>query len=123
MDGIYQQTDYDGTTGYGVWEATGPTSVALTFMQQFSDEAGEFGGDATIRAAGEVDPNGQTFSASFTLELGGEGVPPGEFGPGGVTATRMTVEPMGTPAGSLTDLFDAFSEEAEGTPEAGTPTS
>jgi hypothetical protein len=69
----------------------------------------------------EVDPNGETFSADYTLELEGEFLPAGEFGPGGVTATRMTVEPMGTPVGTLDDLFSAFEEE--GTPGAGTPTS
>lgn len=113
-DGIYQQTDFDGTTGFGVWEATGPTSAAMTFMQQFSNEEGEFGGSATIRATIEVDPDGTTFTAIYTLEFGGEGAPSGEFGPGDVTATRMNVEPMGEPAGSLEELFAQF----EGTPEA-----
>jgi hypothetical protein len=40
----------------------------------------------------------------------------GEYGPGHVTATRINVEPMGTPAGSLEDLFAQFEE---GTTPAG----
>jgi hypothetical protein len=119
-DGVYQQTDYDGTTGFGVWEATGPTSAAMTFLIQFPDDEGNFGGSATIRASIEVDPDGQRFTAAYTLENTGEGFPAGEYGPGAVTATRMQVEPMGTPVGTFEDLFSQF--EDEGAPEA-SPTS
>ncbi len=119
-DGIYQQTDYDGSTGFGVWEATGPSSAAMTFYFQFSDDEGNFAGRATIRAAIEVDPDGQRFTATYTLENTGEGLPTGEYGPGAVTATRMQVEPMGTPVGTLEELFGQF--EDEGAPEA-SPTS
>src|SRR5215204_978862 len=83
-DGVYQQVDYDGTVGIGSWEGTGPTTAAMTFVQQFSNEDGEFDGSSTIRAEIEVAPDGQTFSADFTLESSGEGMPAGEFGPGKV---------------------------------------
>jgi len=43
-DGAYQQADPDGTNGLGAWESTGPTSAALTFVQQFSDEEGNLVG-------------------------------------------------------------------------------
>ncbi len=59
----------------------------------------------TIRATGEVSADGQTFTAEFTLEITGGPSPAGEYGPGHVTATRIPVEPMGTPVGSLNDLF------------------
>ena len=71
----------------------------------------------TIRAAGEVSEDGQSFTAEFTIGFTGEGAPAGEYGPGHVTATRINVEPMGTPAGSLEDLFAQFEE---GTAPAGT---
>ena len=71
----------------------------------------------TIRAAGEVSEDGQSFTAEFTIEFTGEGAPSGEYGPGHVTGTRINVEPMGTPAGSLEDLFAQFEE---GTAPAGT---
>ena len=71
----------------------------------------------TIRAAGEVSEDGQSFTAEFTIEFTGEGAPTGEYGPGHVTGTRINVEPIGTPAGSLEDLFAQFEE---GTAPAGT---
>jgi hypothetical protein len=53
-------------------------------------------------------------TADYTLEGSGiEGVPPGEYGPGQVTGTRVVVEPMGTPVGSLEDLFGGFEEGTE----------
>jgi len=114
-DGIYLQTDYDRQTGYGSWEATDPTSAAMTFVQQFPDDEGNFGGSAIIRAAIEVDADGQRFTASYSIEVGGEDGPAGEFGPGEVIATRLAVEPMGTPVGTLDILFGG---EEGGTPEA-----
>ena len=98
-DGIYQQADFDGTASYGSWEATGPSSAAMTFIQQFPGDDGEFGGSTMIRASIEVNPDGQSFTADYTIEMGGdEGAPAGEYGPGAVSATRIAVEPMGTPA-------------------------
>ena len=112
-DGIYHQADFDGLDGIGAWEATGPTSAALTFVQHTPNEEGEFGGSATIRATIEVDPDGQSLTAEFTIELVGEGAAAGEYGPGTVSGTRIMVEPMGTPAGSLDDLFGQFEEGTE----------
>ena len=110
-DGTFQQASADGTSGIGSWEATGPTSINLTFVEV--DEEGS----AVIRVAAEVSEDGQSFTAEYTLELTGEGAPSGEYGPGHVTGTRINVEPMGSPAGSLDDLFAQFEE---GTAPAGT---
>ena len=116
-DGTYHEADADGTTGIGSWEATGPTSFNLTFVEIFpTDDEGSVGMQ-TIRAAGEVSEDGQSFTAEFTVEFTGEGAPAGEYGPGHVTGTRINVEPMGTPVGSLDDLFGQFEE---GTAPAGT---
>ncbi len=116
-DGTYHEASADSATGIGSWEATGPTSFNLTFMEVFlSDDEGSFG-TQTIRAAGEVSEDGQSFTAEFTIELTLEGAPAGEYGPGHVTGTRINVEPMGTPAGTLDDLFAQFEE---GTTPAGT---
>jgi hypothetical protein len=90
----------EGEVGLGVSEPTGPTSAALTFSNQGPSEQG--GGSLTIRATIEVAPDGQSLTADYTVEVSGvEGVPPGEYGPGSVTGTRVVVEPMGTPVGSL----------------------
>jgi hypothetical protein len=97
-DGVYQQVSYDGFFGYGVWEATGPASAALTFMAQVPDDAGEFGGSVTVRAALDVADDGQSLTASYTVEfVAPDGSSEGEQGPGEVTGTKMTVQPMGTP--------------------------
>jgi hypothetical protein len=78
---------------------------------------GDFEPSPTIRAAGEVSEDGQTATAEFTLEFTDDGAAAGEYDPGHVTATRINVEPMGTPAGSLEDLFAQFEE---GTTPVGT---
>ena len=73
-------------------------------------------GGGIIRASIEVAPDGQSFTATYTLEFidqeTGEGS--GEYGPGTATGTRLAVEGPGTPVGSFEDLFSMF----EGTPEA-----
>jgi hypothetical protein len=122
-DGIYTQAETDGTVGIGAWEATGANTANLTFMEQFPDDEG--GGSLTVRASIEVAPDGQTLTADFTIQFTGEGAPEGEFGPGTVTGTRVSVEPMGTPAGSLEDLEGSFAEGTEvtaGTEMAAPPT-
>jgi hypothetical protein len=118
-DGTYQEAGGDGSTAIGSWEATGPSSANVTFMEILPTDDGGSASMATIRAAGEVSADGQTFTAEFTIELTGEGAPAGEYGPGHVTATRINVEPMGTPAGALEDLFAQFEEGT--TPAASEP--
>lgn len=111
--GIVQSVE-GGSSSLGVWEATGPTSGAMTLVLQSSgEEEGESEERATLRATFDVDSDGQSLTAEYTIEFVGEGVPAGEFGPGTATGTRIVVEPMGTPAGSLEDLFGAFEEGAD----------
>jgi hypothetical protein len=94
--------------------ATGATSAGLTVTEQNPPDEG--GGTITIRATIEVAPDGQSLTADFTVEVSGiEGMPTGEYGPGSVTGTRVVVEPMGTPVGSLDELFGGFEEGTEGT--------
>jgi hypothetical protein len=118
-DGTFEEVDADGAIGFGAWEATGPTSGNLTFVSMTPNEEGGFDPILTIRATGEVSADGQTFTAQFTIEFTAEGFPVGEFGPGNATGTRISVEPMGTPAGSLEDLLSQFEE---GTEPPGVPT-
>jgi hypothetical protein len=103
-DGAYLQGDV-GSVGVGVWEATGPDTAALTFTEMGED------GSSTIR--GSITVDGDTLSADFTIEVHGEGAPGGEYGPGQVTGTRVFVEPMGTPVGSLEELFGGFEDSTE----------
>ncbi len=93
-DGTYIQTDGSGT-GIGSWQATGPTSGALTMTQYRVETTGEVG-SATVRATLEVTADG-TLSGTFSIEYGGgAGTPPGQFGPLTVTGTRIAVQPMAT---------------------------
>jgi hypothetical protein len=109
--GNYVQVE-EGEVNLGVWGATGPTSAALTITGQEPPEEG--GGSFTIRATIEVAPDGQSLAAEYTVEVSGvEGAPTGEYGPGQVTGTRVAVEPMGTPVGSLDELFAGFEEGTE----------
>jgi hypothetical protein len=113
-DGIYAQVEADGAVGMGSWHATGPNMAEMTFHGLFGAEEGEFFGMATIRSAIEVASDGQSLTATFTLEFTDpDGTSSGEYGPGNVTGTKVVVEPMGTPVGPLETLF-----EEEGTPEA-----
>ena len=116
-DGTLHEASVDGSTGMGAWEATGPNSINLTMTEV--DE----GGFAVVRAAGEVSVDGQGFTADYTIEFTEDGVATGEYGPGQVTGTRINVEPMGEPIGSLDDLFSQFEEEegTEGTEAAAPP--
>jgi hypothetical protein len=116
-DGTFFELTIDGSINVGAWEATGERSFAGTFIQQFgSEEEGAF--TVTICAAGEVDASGDAFTATYTLELTlPDGTKTGEHGPGFAEATRIAVEPMGTPVGTIEDLFAQFEEDApEGTP-------
>ena len=118
-DGTLQDTNADGTTGIGSWEATGPNSFNLTFnslsLTGSTDRVEGSFAMGTIRAAGEVSEDGQSFTAEYTLELTGEGAPPGEFGLGSVTGTRINVEPMGTPVAPVEALFPDLFPPEEGT--------
>lgn len=107
-DGTYLQVDVDGTA-LGVWEPTGDATGKLTVS--FEDDQGV----VTIRASFEVAPDGQSLTATYTLELvDPSGQSSGEIGPGSVEGTRMEAEGPGTPVASLEEFF----EEAGGSPEA-----
>jgi hypothetical protein len=117
-DGTYVEVEADGA-GAGSWAATGERTADLTivFLEGDGGDEGGGGGMVTIRAAVEVAADGQSLTAQYTIEFTApDGTSTGQYGPGGVTGTRIAVEPMGTPLGSFEDLFGLF-EEGEGTPE------
>lgn len=109
-DGTYVTMDGEGAAAGGVWDATGPNSADLTFVT-FQPE-----GRGVIRADVELAQDGQSLTATYTFELvGPDGTSTGQIGPGMVEATKLTVEPQGTPVGSFEDVFGA---PPVGTPEA-----
>jgi hypothetical protein len=103
-DGTYEDTDADGSRGLGAWEATGASSANLTVVSMSPTGDGGLAPLVTIRAAVAASADGQSFSADFTIEPMADGTLTGEFGPGHATGTRIAVEPMGTPVGSLDQL-------------------
>ncbi len=104
-DGVFIEIS-EGDFSIGVWEATGPDTAAMTYHA--TDEEGT----VTVRASLAVD--GDDITAEFTIEFAGEGAPEGQHGPGQAEGSRVAVDPMGEPVGSLDELF-AFEEGTEGT--------
>ena len=100
-DGTFLEVDEDGL-GVGSWESTGPSSGALTILFTQPPDANGAITTVKVRAAIEVSDDGQSLSASYTLDfIGPDGTSSGEFGPATATATRIAVEPMGTPVGPI----------------------
>ena len=114
-DGSWVGVEVDGAVSLGRWESTGPQTANLTVWDLgFNEEVG-FIGSFILRATIEVAADGQSFTASYTGEfIQPDGATMGEYGPGTATASRLSVEPMGTPVGSFEELFAQF----EGSPEA-----
>jgi hypothetical protein len=100
----------------GSWEPTGERTADVTFHGLALGPDGDFGGLFTIRSSGEVAEDGQTFTATYTVEPPAAmaqmlGMPEGQFGPGQVTAQRIAVEPMGEPVGPIPDVSEMMPPE------------
>ena len=118
-DGTYAEVNPDGPVRLGAWEATGPTTANLTIAAFQQDAAGTDLGGITIRLAITLNPDGNSYTATGTIErTNPDGSTSGQAGPAMGTATRFVVEAPGTPVMTLAELFGG----AAGSPEA-TPTS
>ncbi len=110
-DGVYFQVEpLDGpgpgsSVGVGSWEPTGETTGDMTFVIVI-------GTSLTVVVRASIDSaDGESLTATATSELiQPDGTSSGEMGPVFVEGTKISVEPQGTPAGSLGDM--------SGTPEA-----
>ena len=107
-EGTLVSAGFDGTA-MGSWEPTGERTADVTFHGLSFAPDGGFGGLFTIRASGEVAEDGQTFTATYTVEPPAAmaqmmGAPEGQLGPGEVTAQRISVEPMGETVGPIPDF-------------------
>jgi hypothetical protein len=104
-DGVYLGVDYDGRTAVGVWEATGPRTAAVTVRASAPSAGVPFVGQAVIRGTVEVAENGLSFTAPYTLEVvAADGTSSGEYGVTTAQGTRITLEDMGVPVGTLDEL-------------------
>lgn len=112
-DGTYVAAAASGAATIGVWEATGDRTAAVTLLFFLPSKDAAFGGLGKVRATVVVDAAGDAFSAPYTLEfVAPDGSTSGELGPATATATRIRLEPMGTPVGP------APVEQVAGTPPA-----
>jgi hypothetical protein len=119
-DGTMLNKDAEGAINFGVWEASGDSSVNLTLVSTAPGET--VGMEAAVifvvRAELEVAADGQSFTGTYTFEITTTtGEATGQYGPGTITANRLAVEPMGEPIGTFEDLFGGLEGGAEGTPE------
>ena len=107
-DGLYLGVEYGGRTAVGVWEATGPRTAAVTLRLPGPSEGVPFVGLAVIRGTVEVAENGLSFTAPYTLEVvAPDGTSSGEYGVTTAQGTRITLEDMGVPVGTLAELEGA----------------
>jgi hypothetical protein len=93
-DGTYTELAVDGS-GVGTWTPTGPPSATLTAVKQSPEEQEGSAATVTVRATVEVASDGQTLTATYTLEFDTDQMPmmpAGELGPGAATGTRIAVE-------------------------------
>ena len=107
-EGTLVSAGFEGTA-MGSWEPTGERTADVTFRGLTVDPQAGFIGLVTIRASGEVAADGQTFTATYTVEPPAAmmemlGVPEGQLGPGEVTAQRIDVERMGETVGPIPDF-------------------
>ncbi|HEU0115056.1 MAG TPA: hypothetical protein VFQ80_10290 [Thermomicrobiales bacterium] len=112
-DGIYQQTNADGTDGFGVWVPTGDETANVTILFN-NQENGAFSGTTKVRASVTLDGSQTSFTAPYTLEfIAPDGSSSGELGPATARGVRIEAETMGTPVGTIPAM-----EPAAATPAA-----
>ena len=95
------------SSAHGAWESTGDDGAAITFMVSQASEAGDFLGTVTVRSVSRLDAGGDRATGEFTFDVADPAGTVVQSGSGTLTATRIVVEPLGTPGA--------------GSPAAGTP--
>ena len=115
-DGTYTEFSFDGP-GVGSWESTGDSTAALTIWFLGANDDGSFAGATIIYASVTVAADGQSFTADYNLaNMDATGATTEQYGPMHAMATRLTVEPMGTPVGPASDLYEQGSPVATPAP-------
>jgi hypothetical protein len=90
------------STGHGVWRQTEPTTAETTWVGFVSDGQGNFLAIGTDSAQATLDGDGNAWSGRYSATVAD---PEGNVlfvGGGAVQATRITVQPLATPAGTPT---------------------
>jgi hypothetical protein len=111
-DGTSQVSTPDGSVGYGPWRPTGPDTADQTIVFRVVED-GQDAGMVWVRASLTLD-GPDALTVDYTVEfVGADGSTTGQAGPATSHGTRVNVEPMGTPVGTMEDVFGE---------EGGTPT-
>ena len=84
--------------GHGSWEATGDRTASITFELIQTDLAGTYLGTRTIRGSLALDASGNVWTGAFAFAVADASGAVVQSGEGSVRATRIGVEPAGTPA-------------------------
>ena len=90
------------SAGHGVWEQTGPTTAATTWVGLVTDGEGNFLAIVTDSVEATLGADGNVWSGSYSATVAD---PSGQVlyvGGATVRATRITVQPLATPAGTPT---------------------
>ena len=86
------------SAGQGVWRQTGPTTAAATFVDVVADAQGNYLGSETISERWTLGADGDSFGGRFSVRaVDPSGKVVSQVG-GTVQGTRITLQPMGTPA-------------------------
>ena len=86
------------SAGHGAWHPTGPTTAATTWVGFVSDGQGNFLATATDSVEATLSTDGDSWSGAYNATVAD---PDGNVlfvGGGTVQATRLTVQPLATPA-------------------------
>jgi hypothetical protein len=86
------------SAGHGAWEQTGPTTATGTWVEFVSDGEGNFLVTVTDSVAMTLGADGNSWSGPFSSTSADPGGNVLFVGTGSVEATRITVQPVATPA-------------------------
>jgi hypothetical protein len=89
------------SAGHGAWQQTGPTTAAATWVEFVSDGQGIFLATVTDSIEATLGADGTSWSGPYS---GTVAAPSGTVlfvGGGTIQATRITVQPLATPAAGL----------------------
>jgi hypothetical protein len=90
------------SAGHGVWEQTGPTTAAITWVGLVTNGEGNLLASATDSVEANLGAGGNVWSGSYSATVAD---PSGQVlyvGGATVRATRITVQPLATPPGTPT---------------------
>lgn len=117
-DGTLRLSDCCNAPAAGVWAPSGREGAEFTTLLTWGDEDG-FIGFSTLRGSVELSADGESFAATYTLDLpvrgGGTS---GELGPVTGSGARVSLDAMGEPVGPFPPVEPSAEEPEDVTPAA-----